>query len=152
MTKARDLNNPLVYHLFGTFKDPASLVLTEDDYYDYLVNTAQPAGLIPDEVTQAQMNSLLLILGFEMDDWNFRVLLRSITSRTGTRRKYPHVAVQMNPEEGRMRDLDRARTYLEKYFSEKDKINLYWGGVEDFMQALHDNWIAEPRFAKDYPL
>ena len=32
-----DARRPLVYHLFGRFEEPDSLILTEDDYFDYLI-------------------------------------------------------------------------------------------------------------------
>jgi hypothetical protein len=46
-----------------------------------------------------------LFIGFQMDDWNFRVLFRYIMSKLeilGTDRQsnYAHVAVQITPEEG----------------------------------------------------
>jgi hypothetical protein len=144
---------PLVSHLFGRFDDSDTLVLTEDDYYDYLINTtAKPDALIPDRVLRAQADSLLLFLGFDMDDWSFRVLLRTITRLPGWRRdKYGSVAVQMTPEEGRMRDTERGRAYLEKYFG-KDKISIFWGNLEDFLQMLRDRWNAVPELAKDVEL
>ena len=36
-----DKDNPLVYHLFGRLDIPESLVLTEDDYFDFLVGVTK---------------------------------------------------------------------------------------------------------------
>ena len=55
---------PLVYHLFGRLSDPDSLVLTEDDYFDYLIGVTSRNDLIPGVVRRALADSALLFLGF----------------------------------------------------------------------------------------
>ncbi|MCP4285190.1 MAG: CHAT domain-containing protein, partial [Gammaproteobacteria bacterium] len=129
---------PLIYHLFGSLEEPRSLVLTEDDYFDYLIGVTGNKDLIPAIVRRALVDTALLFLGFQLDDWNFRVLFRSIMSREGRSRRsdYAHVAAQINPEEGRILEPERARRYLEKYFQDAD-ISIYWGSVEDFTRELH---------------
>lgn len=128
---------PLVYHLFGRFNEPDSLVLTEDDYFDYLIGVTSNKDLIPESVRRSLADTALLFLGFHMDDWSFRVLFRSIMRQEGggRRRKYAHVAVQIDPEEGRFLQPERARRYLESYF-QTDDIRIYWGSVEDFVRDL----------------
>jgi hypothetical protein len=137
-----DVQRPLVYHLFGQIREPDSLVLTEDDYFDYLIGVTRDKDLIPAVVRRALADTALLFLGFRMDDWNFRVLFRSIMSQEGRgrRSKYAHVAVQIDPEEGRILEPDRARRYLESYFQDAD-ISIYWGSVEDFVKELQSRWV-----------
>ena len=133
--------SPLIYHLFGHLKEPDSVVLTEDDYFDYLIGVTRDKELIPGVVRRALADTALLFLGFRMDDWDFRVLFRSLMSQEGRRRRsrYAHVAVQIDPEEGRIQEPERARRYLESYFQDAD-ISIYWGSVEDFIQELHQRW------------
>ena len=128
---------PLVYHLFGRLSDPDSLVLTEDDYFDYLIGVTSRNDLIPGVVRRALADSALLFLGFDLDDWDFRVLFRSIMSREGSNRrcKYAHVAAQIDPEGGRISEPDGARRYLESYFGDAD-ISIFWGNVADFGHEL----------------
>jgi hypothetical protein len=128
---------PLVYHLFGSLDEADSLVLTEDDYFNYLIGVTSNRKLIPEVVRRALADSALLFLGFRMDDWNFRVIFRSFMSQEGRgrRRKYTHVAAQIDPEEGRIREPERARRYLERYF-QSDDISIYWGSSEDFIRDL----------------
>jgi hypothetical protein len=128
---------PLVYQLFGRLQEPDSLVLTEDDYFDFLIGATRNQELIPPVVRRALTDGALLFLGFEMDDWNFRVLYRSIVTREGggRRKSYAHVAAQINPEEGRILEPERARRYLERYFQGAD-ISIYWGSAEEFLQEL----------------
>lgn len=132
-----DAQHPLVYHLFGQLGQSDSLVLTEDDYFDYLIGVTRNKDLIPAVVRKALADSALLFLGFHLDDWNFRVLLRSIIGQEGGSRryKYSHVAVQVDPEEGHFLEPERARRFLEQYF-QADDIRIYWGSAEDFIRDL----------------
>ena len=129
---------PLVYHLFGQLREPQSLVLTEDDYFAYLIGVSSKKRLIPTEVRHALTDSALLFLGFQMDDWNFRALFRSLLGQEGRSRRsgYAHVGVQIAPEEGRILEPERAREYLEKSYFEDAAISLYWGTAEDFVKEL----------------
>jgi hypothetical protein len=139
-----DVNNPLVYHAFGRFDDPTSLVVTEDDYFDYLIAVTDPRrDLSPavkrmvKVVNRALASTTLLFLGFQTDDWNFRVLFRSIMNLEGggLRQRFLHVAVQVEPEEDGLAHPERARQFLESYF-EGARISVFWGGVDDFMKEL----------------
>jgi hypothetical protein len=129
---------PLVFHLFGRLGDPDTLVLTEDDHFDYLIGVTKNPSLIPRPVVRAWGDHALLFLGFQVDDWNFRVLFKSIMSQAAQRQR-PHVAVQIDPEEGRSEEPLRARAYLEQYFR-KDDISFYWGSTEDFLKELGEQW------------
>jgi hypothetical protein len=136
-----DPKKPLVYQLFGRLQDPDSLVITEDDYFDYLIGVTKNKDLIPANVRSALADTALLFLGFSLDDWSFRVLFRTIMGQSGgsRRSRYAHVAVQINPEEGRMIEVDAARRFFETYFH-SSAITIYWGSVEDFVRELSDQW------------
>ena len=138
-----DADHPLVYHLFGQFSQPESVVLTEDDYFDYLIGVTGNKDLIPGVVRAALANSALMFLGFQMDDWDFRVLFRSIMRQEGGSRRamYKHVAVQIDLEQGRILDPERARRYLEEYFQDSD-ISIYWGNTQDFVNELASRALA----------
>ena len=134
---------PFVYHLFGRLSDPDSLVLTEDNYLDFLMGITTNRKLIPKFVIGQLAQSALLFLGFRLDEWDFRVLFRSLMNQEGQerRRKFKHVAVQIDPEEGRTIEPDRARRYLESYFGE-NRIDIYWGRSDDFVRELHAAWTG----------
>lgn len=132
---------PLVYHLFGHLDYRLSVVLTEDDYFDYLIGVTRNNDQIPLVVRRALTDTALLFLGFQMVDWSFRVLFRTIMNQEGRegRSNYAHVAVQIAPEEGRILEPEGAMRYLESYFQEA-RISVFWGSVEDFMQELQQRW------------
>jgi hypothetical protein len=136
-------DRPLVYHLFGRLDDCASLVITEDDYFNYLIAVAkafkESPSPIPNVVSVAWTTHALLFLGFQLDDWSFRVLFRSMLQEG---RKLldadQSVAVQVGPEEGPFPNPDRARRYLERYYqhAQNSEINMYWGKAVDFLTEL----------------
>ncbi|MBK7828406.1 SIR2 family protein [Nannocystis sp.] len=138
-----EANAPLVYHVFGIFSTPESLVLTEDDFFDYLIATST-LGL-PDIIGKTLVEGALIFLGFRLDDWTFRVLFRFIMNLGGASklRGRPHVGVQINPEEHSLADVERAREYLERYFGSdrgvglgEPPIMLFWGSPADFLREL----------------
>ncbi len=135
------VKRPLVYHLFGRLGVPDTVVLTEDDLFDFLIGVTRDKDLIPGVVRKAFASTALLLLGFRLDEWDFRVLFRSLMAQEGRARRsrYAHVAAQIDPEEGRTLEPDRARSYLERYFGEDD-ISIYWGPVEQFVQELGTGW------------
>jgi hypothetical protein len=142
---------PLVYHLFGRLDfDPYSVVLTEDDYFSYLIGvsrTAQGQGAapIPPNVRKALTNTSLMFLGFQMDEWAFRVLFTSFMDPGGRvlRRRFTHVSVQVDPEGSPSIDPERAKKYLEKVYTKSDlRLDIYWGKAEDFARELLEKWSA----------
>jgi hypothetical protein len=136
---------PLVYHLFGHLSVLDSLVLTEDNYFDYLIGVSRRGkeNPIPSYVGAALASTALLFVGFKIDDWDFRVFFRSLRSQPGSflRQKIKHVAVQIDPEADRFLDPERARRYLQKYFVGA-YIYVYWGSTEDFLGELRTRWEA----------
>ncbi len=132
---------PLVYHLFGSLSDSDSIVLTEDNYFDFLIGFTGNKDLIPGAVRRALADSALLFLGFQMDEWNFRVLFRSILAQQGSGRRdrYTHIAAQIEPEEGRTLSPVNAQKYLENYFK-TEYISIFWGSADDFISQMWQNW------------
>lgn len=132
---------PLVYHLFGRLDEAESVVLTEDDYFDYLIGVTSNNDLIPPAVRRALTDTALLFLGFNLDEWDFRVLFRSIMQREGRNRRgrYAHIAAQIDPEQGQILEPEGARRYLEEYFGDAD-ISIFWGSVDDFTAELASRW------------
>ena len=145
------VQSPLVFQLFGRLDDPESLVLTEDDYFRYLIGVTRNEDLFPREVGSALVNTALLFLGFRLEDWNFRVLFQSVMNLAGAelRRRHTHVAVQLDPQEGAFLDPRAAREYLTTYFGPSSalqyqtNISIYWGSAEDFLRELYPHVARE---------
>ncbi len=129
--------SPLVYHLFGHFALPTSLVLTEDDYLDFLIGLTENKDLVPSSIRGALASNALLFLGFQVDDWNFRVFFRNLMAQEGQgQRVYSkHLAAQIEADENSIQNPLRARNFLEKYF-EGGKVSVFWGSAAEFLEAL----------------
>lgn len=136
-----DPANPIVYHLFGHFSEPESLVLTEDDYLDFLVNTAREAESIPFQIQEAFTNATLLFLGYRPNDLDFRVLLRSLANFMKINRNAGHVSVQLITVGSEVSEAQfgNAREYLDSYCKQL-KLGVYWGTSREFLAELWQRW------------
>ena len=146
------VERPLVFHLFGLEDYPESLVLSEDDYFDFLVefskqlsevkSSNQPPEnrIIPPYLQGHLARSPLLLLGYRPQDWDFRVLFRGIiiTAQETVKRDFG-VAIQFDPEQQGIEDAKNAQTYLEKYFG-KANFAVRWGNTDSFIKELWRAW------------
>jgi hypothetical protein len=136
--------SPLVYHLHGHYDLPQSLVLTEDDYLDFLNRLSSDPLLLPSAVRTALAGTSLLFIGYSLSDWNFRVLFRGLIGSLGASLGYTGVAVQLSPDayEDSESGRDRAQKYLDKYFPkiQKIKVRVYWGDIKEFTAELRQRW------------
>lgn len=132
---------PLVYHLHGLDDHPDSLVLTEDDHLEFLVNVTQDIrrpDVIPSTVRNALSNSLLLLLGYDLHAWDLRVLLQGLIR--GRTRRSRSFAIQLEPSEAQgVTDTDEFCKYLQEYFDQV-QFNVYWGDPYNFTQELWTAW------------
>lgn len=124
---------PLVYHLHGHDKYPESLILTEDDYLNFLVAISQDKGrggidLIPSRVRRAMADSSLILLGYKLRNWDFRVVFQGLIKSSSIQQA--GVSIQLEPNEVE-------KKYLEKYLQREAKFEIYWGDTDQFMVELH---------------
>jgi hypothetical protein len=139
-------DEPLVFHIFGHLQMGGSVVLREDDYFEFLTRTASDHDAIPERVRRAFVNSALLFLGFRGEDWDFRVLFHSIMQQEGgSRRKaHSHVAAQVDPEAGLTAEPEGARRYFESFFGRPHDVSIYWGSVDSFVRTLRERLEEDP--------
>lgn len=128
--------NPVVFHLHGYVPVAESLVLTEDDYMDFLVNMSTERDLIPAPVARALTGTSLLFIGYKISDWNFRVLLRSFERFMEASVGRLHVAVMLVPP-GPEETKQKAQDYLTKYYENID-VRVYWGTAKEFLKELQE--------------
>ncbi len=130
---------PLVYHLFGNDKEPDSLLVTEDDYLDYLVRISAEMERIPDYIWATLTDSSLLFLGYSLDDWEFRVIMRGLVATREQRHRFKHVGVQLELTEVSEIDVADAQAFLQEYFQNAN-VNVFWGSTAQFMAELREQW------------
>ena len=132
---------PLVFHLHGHYSVPSSLVLTEDDYIEYLVRLAgdsnREAGddvssILPAYVHGRLRSKPLLFVGYSLRDWTFLVLFRMLLHGIPNALRRNHISVQVDPMERAPR---QARLYLERYLG-MQRIQIFWDSAESFAREL----------------
>ena len=107
---------PLVYHLFGRLSEPDSLVITEDDYFDYLIGVTSRNDLIPGVVRRGagRLGAALpglrpgrvgLPCALPHHDAAGKAAGAAASTRTSPRRS--------TPKSGRIIEPEGARRYLE---------------------------------------
>ncbi len=125
---------PLVYHLHGSVTNPGSMVLTEDDYMEFLVAISQNVGRgadpIPRRVRQAMADSSLVLLGYDLRSWDFKVLFWGLIKPRPLQQT--SVSVQVTPS-------DVERDFLRKYLSEFE-FKVYWGTIAQYARELYQEW------------
>jgi hypothetical protein len=127
--------SPVVFHLHGHFDIPDSLVLTEDDYLDFLVAVSRDDELLPHQIQKAFAGASLLFVGYRLADWDFRVLHRGLVMNGEKSLQRMSINVQLPPDD------DPSREYLEKYFANM-KVNVYWGKASEFATDLRERLHA----------
>ncbi|MFD9210506.1 SIR2 family protein [Streptomyces sioyaensis] len=131
-------DHPIVYHLHGHVQNPPSMVLTIDDYLDYLVKVASTGHpLIPTRVRRAIGDVPLLFIGYSLQDWTFQVTFQSLLRVIPPSQRRRHMSVQLDPVSDDADDTARAaaRDYLDRYF-EGMRISIFWGSAQAFCAEL----------------
>lgn len=125
--------NPVVFHLHGHDEMPESLVLTEDDYLNFLVNISRQQNILPPRIEEALTGASLLFIGYRLADWDFRVLFRGLVGSMEASLRRISVAVQLRPDESSQ------EKYMGDYFDNM-KVKVYWGTAREFAAELRKRW------------
>jgi hypothetical protein len=137
-----DTRHPVLYYMFGRLaEDYRSIAMSEDDHFDALIELSRDEYQFPSSVRSALCGSNLMFIGCNLQEWNFRVMLRLLVTRAGfspANLEFRHVAANIGPEDSDLSDPERVRKYLAKYLT-NSHIDLYSGTATDFMRDLTAN-------------
>ena len=75
--------SPVLYHLYGAFDKPDSLVLTENDLLEFITGIISGRPKLPDSLKSLLRNNTFLFVGFGIRHWYVRVLLKLIIRAMG---------------------------------------------------------------------
>jgi SIR2-like protein len=140
---------PVVFHLHGHTGVWNSMVASEDDYLDFLVNISKDLSnsptvgqrtMLPLRIRRAIRNSTLLFVGYGLADINFRVILRGLVGSLEPSGRQVHLTVQY-PDGGE--GANELRQYLEKYFRWTLDLKVFWGSSREFTDELRRRWKAK---------
>jgi hypothetical protein len=98
---------PLVFHLHGIIDQPPTMVLTEDDYLDFLTSLSLKGSeaILPAIIRDVLSSYTLLFIGYSLEDISFRLLFRILTGLNIRR----GLAIMPYPKNG------EAAKYMEEY-------------------------------------
>ncbi|MFO1430064.1 MAG: SIR2 family protein [Candidatus Competibacteraceae bacterium] len=132
-----DVNSPFVYYLNGCQSDD-QIIVTEEDHFNFMFDYFENIeGRMPKQLNSAISNSVWLFLGYDLADWSFRVLLKSLL-RGRLTTKMAKIAVQqeLSLPSGCKEKENSAREYLKKYCARYGTVEVCWCGVHDFVKHL----------------
>ncbi len=121
---------PLVYKLHGSLDDIDSMIITEDNYIDFLINLIEGNPKIPDKVKNIFDTCCILFIGYGLKDWNIRVLLRYF-------RKYDRRSFAVQRDQAAVLDASAAKEWesMVLYWEDK-KISVYNCDALEFLREL----------------
>jgi len=114
VVSADDTDEPIVFHLHGHIDCPESMVLTDENYVDFMVafsNSKKMFGLNIKELKSKPLvlpaffesifkNNDLLVVGYSLEDLNFQVLLGALRKVGKNRSKEKStLSIQIDPGE-----------------------------------------------------
>lgn len=127
--------NPLIYHLHGISQNPDSIVISESDYVDFLVNIFRDQKL-PTCVQSAIASRALVFVGYSLSDISFRIIAKGILGALTKSGMRLSVTVQLSDDD------PEEREFLERYVKMigTDTWRVYWGDAESFSKDLRHWW------------
>jgi hypothetical protein len=133
-------DKPVVFHLHGLLEDEDSMVLTEDDYLNFLINISE-YDVIPSHIKRAfSTNKAFLFIGYSLEDMSFKVLFRKFAQQIASSPGDRHVAVQLHDTDGLTEgQKKRQRDFLQKMFKSQN-VKVYWGTAQKFVRKLREEW------------
>ena len=134
---------PDLYNIYGSLEQPASLILSDSDRLDFIVSVVSDDPPLPPKLKSAlrDPNRSLLFLGFDLGQWQLRVLLHVLAGES--QRRYKSFALEV--DEGK---LDAG---AEDFYRVGHKIHFVQAPLESFASELRSrvNVTAAPEDVGD---
>ena len=129
--------HPFVYNLFGSTKEPSSLVLSENDLVQFIINIiSKNPGLpanVKSELANQEKSFLFLGFGFLGRNWYFRILLQALESNNKGRMSYALECIN---------NIQNNEDPTVLFFRDELKLSLYRYDQKDFIDTLVTSWNA----------
>jgi hypothetical protein len=119
----------IVYKLHGSFDDDeVNLVVSEDDYIQFLGIAADETRGIPNQIQQRIKTGVVLFLGYGLEDWDVRTMHTLLIGSQEPREVNRSFAIQWNP----------APFWVK--FWEKKHLTIYNMDLTEFAGQLEDEY------------
>jgi hypothetical protein len=98
---------PIIYKIHGSFHDNGALpgqshdtqrlILTEEDYIQFLSIVGRQDMGVPTLVSEKMINGTILFLGYSLQDWDFRTIYKTLIEPLPEKQRPKSFAIQKNP-------------------------------------------------------
>ncbi len=96
--------------------------------------------IVPLKLRGKLAEQTLLLLGYQLRDWDFRVLFRFIAKFRKEDLSPPRgMIIQLKRDKKRTGNLEKSLQYLNRYF-DKRQFDVEWSEAESFVQELWAKW------------
>ena len=102
-----DVSKPIIYKIHGSFRDNSSqagisqdfnrLILTEEDYIQFLSVVGRKDMGVPTMVREKLVDGTILFLGYSLQDWDFRTIHKILFEPFPGWQKNKSFAIQKDP-------------------------------------------------------
>jgi hypothetical protein len=133
-------DRPLVYHLMGNIDIPRSMVLTETDFLNFLLNLNREAiGILP-FIHDMLVTASPLFIGFNPFHV-FRFIIRALDNDLPGGFRMPAVITTIPPPVVESKR-DKMFSYLQQYIQNVLHLQVYWGTSDMFAKELRARFEA----------
>lgn len=121
------IKNPLIYNLLGNIEEPESLVLTQNDFFDYLGSVFTGNTMNEDLRYELESAERYIFLGLPFEKWYFQLLLRVLSMQSDKLKEIERLALE---------DLEDNK--LHEIYNKEFKIEFVPTNVSDFINTLFE--------------
>ncbi|HEY6251634.1 MAG TPA: CHAT domain-containing protein, partial [Candidatus Angelobacter sp.] len=133
----------LIFHAYGYQNDTLSMALTEDDYLDFTQRLAEGPWRLPQQLKAKLVTSMLLFLGYDVRDLDFRVFLKSvIASLRDIKLLQRVIVIQLDPAAEYRQKEDELNELQKLIQSDAQQLSLvvHWSSLRAFVGELWQRW------------
>ena len=137
------VQNPAVVYLLGHYADEGSITVLEDDFMDFVYKIGKQDLRLPTSLARLLKNNLLLLMGFRVHDWSFRITAQMLADYLNPTHDIRHVAVQMSPlkDGSSTEEQEKVERYVKAYLKSRNS-EVYISDTATFLEELQQKWEA----------
>ncbi len=128
-----DLNTPVIYNLFGSIKQPTSIVSSPEDLLEYVFSLISN-GNMDDEVLRDIRNARYLIfLGFDFESWHLKLLMRFFYDNNDSR-----VSIEKEEKGTYAHPWKLENQNTQEYFKKLFNVTFIENNIVEFIEELYE--------------
>jgi len=123
---------PLIYNLLGNIEEPESIILTHQDFFDYLGSVFKGNSMNEDLKTELENAERYIFLGLPYEKWYFQLLLRVLSMHSYKLKEVERLALKEFEDPN-----------LHEIYTEEFKIEFVPTEISAFVDTLHQKCKEE---------